>query len=87
MDPLVFEWAYDEEAQATVVTTTTIIHTYFYPGRIHEEVEPNILLTSAVVPEAPLGQLLGPWDFPLSPLPNIEIEPMSPGLPSVEPQP
>ena len=29
-------------------------------------------------------QPLAPWDFSLSPLPDIKMEPMSPGLPFIE---
>ena len=51
MNPPVSEWAYDEEAQAIMVTTTTVVHTYFYPGRIYEEVEPDIPPAPAIVPD------------------------------------
>ena len=60
MDPLVFEWAYDEEVQAIVVMTPTVVHTYFYPGRIDEKVELDVPLAPAVAPEAPLEQPLVP---------------------------
>ena len=80
MDPPQCEWTYDEDAQAIVVTTTTVVCSYFYPGSIYEEVELNILLAHAVIPEAPLRQPLGPWDFLPKPLSDIKMEPMSPEL-------
>ena len=72
-----------------MATTTTVVHTYFYPGRVREEVEPDILPTPTVIPEAPLRQPLDPWDFPPEPLPDIEMEPepMSPELPAAKHQP
>ena len=60
MDPLVFEWAYDEEVQAIVVMTPTVVHTYFYTSRIDEKVELDVPLAPAVAPEAPLEQPLVP---------------------------
>ena len=44
---------------------------------------------SADVPAAYLRQPLGPWDFTLEPLPDVEMEPISPELLAVEalPQP
>ena len=64
--------------------TITVVHTYFYLGRMHEVAESNILPAPAVIPEALSAQPLAPWDYPLSLLPDIEMEPTSPGLPSVE---
>ena len=69
-----------------MATTITVVHTYFYPGHIYDKVELDIPPTPVVIPEALLRQPLGPWDFPLSPLPNTEMETKSPGLPSIEPQ-
>ena len=84
MDPPEYEWFYDVGANAIMVTTTTVVHIYFQLGRMHKVVEPNVLLAPAVIPEAPPTQPLAPWDFSLYPLLDIEIEPISPGLPSVE---
>ena len=83
MDPLEYEWFYDTDMDAIMVTTTTIVHTYFHLGRIHGLVEPDISPALIVILEAPLAPLLAPWDLSLSPLPNIEMEPISPGLPLV----
>ena len=55
MDPPHCEWIYDENSQAIVATTTTVVRTYFYPSRMHEGVEANIPLASADVPAAYLG--------------------------------
>ena len=87
MDPPQCEWSYDEDAQAIVAMTTTVVRTYFYLSRVHEEVELDILLAPAVIPEAPLGQPLGPWNFPPKPLLDIEMEPMSLELLVAELQP
>ena len=65
-------------------TTTTVVHTYFYLGRMHGLEEPNVPLALAVIPEARPMPPLAPWDLPLSPLPNIKMKPMSLRLPSVE---
>ena len=73
MDPPQCEWMYDEGAYAIVATTTTMVRTYFYPDRMHEGVESNVLLAPADAPTAFLGQPLGPWDFLPEPLPNVEI--------------
>ena len=62
------EWTCDENAQAIVATTTTVIRTYFYPCRMHEGVEADVPPAPVDVPAAYLGQPLGPWDFPLEPL-------------------
>ena len=72
-----------------MVTTTTVVHSYFHLSRMHEVVELDPLLAPTVIPEAPPAQLLAPWDFPMSHLRNVEMDPMSPGLPSMEilPQP
>ena len=67
--------------------TTTVVCTYFYPDRMHEGVEANVLPAPVDVPAAYLGQPLGPWDFPPEPLSDIEMEPMSPELPAAEPPP
>ena len=64
-----------------------VVRTYFYPSRIHEGVEVDVPPTSANVPATYLGQPLGPWDFPLEPLPNVKMEPMSLELPATEPPP
>ena len=57
----------------------------FHLGRMHEIVAPEPpFAVAADIPEAPPVPPLAPWDFPLSPLPNVEMEPMSPGLPSME---
>ena len=87
MDPPHYEWTYDEDAQAIVATTTTVVRTYFYPSRIHEGVGPDVPLAPTDIPAAYLGQLLGHWDFPPEPLPDIEMEPMSPELLVAEPLP
>ena len=84
MDPPEFEWAYNEDAHAIMATTTTVVHTYFHLGCMHEMVEPDPPLAPAVIAEAPPAQPLAPWDFPMSPLPNVEMELMSPSLPSME---
>ena len=60
MDPPQCEWTYDEGAQAIVATTTMLVHTYFYPSHVREEVEPDISLAPAIIIEAPLRQPLGP---------------------------
>ena len=87
MDPPHCEWRYDENAQAIVATTTMVVGTYFYPDRMHEGVDADVQPTSVDVPTAYLGQPLGPWDFPPEPLPDVEMEPMSPELLTAEPSP
>ena len=64
-----------------------VVRTYFYPGCVRGEVKLDIPLALAIIPEAPLGQTLGPRDFLPEPLPDIEMELMSPELPTVELQP
>ena len=59
MDPPQCEWTYDEGAQAIVATTTTLVRTYFYLGRMHEGVESDVPPASIDVPEALLRQPLG----------------------------
>ena len=76
VDPPEFEWAYDEDAHAMVATSTMVVHIYFHLSRMHEVVEPDPPLASAIIPKACLAQPLAPWDFPMSPLPNIEMEPI-----------
>ena len=68
IDPPYCEWTYDENTQAIMATTTTVVRTYFYPSRMHEGVEANVSPASSDVPAAYLGQPLGPWDFLLEPL-------------------
>ena len=87
MDSPHHEWSVDENAQAIMATTTTVVRTYFYPVRIHEGMGPDFLPAPADIPAAYLGQPLGPWDFQPEPLPDIEMEPMSPELLAAEPPP
>ena len=74
MDPSYCEWTYDENAQAIMATTITVVCTYFYLGRMHEGVEADVSHAPADVPVAYLGQPLGPWDFLPEPLPNIKMD-------------
>ena len=67
-----------------MAVATAVVHIYFHLGRMHEVVEPDPPLAPAVIFEAPPAQPLALWDLPLSPLPDIKIEPMSPSLPSME---
>ena len=85
MDPPEHEWEHDMTTNTIMATTTMVVRTYIHLGRVHEGAAPDVLL---IAPPAPgdfpgafLGKPLGPWDFPLEPLPNFLIEPMSPGLP------
>ena len=71
-------------ANAIVATTTMVVHTYFHPNHMHEVAKLDIPLAPAVLDEALPTPLVAPWDLPLLPLPNFEMEPMSPRLPSVE---
>ena len=87
MDPPNCQWAYDENAQAIVAMTTMVVRTYFYPSQMHEGVEADVPPTPADVLRAYLGQPLGLWDFPPEPLPDFEMEPMSPELLAAEPPP
>ena len=87
MNPPHCEWSYNENAQAIVAMTTTVVHTYLYPGRMYEGVEADVPLAPADVLVAYLGQPLGPWNFPPEPLLDIEMEPMSPELLAAEPPP
>ena len=75
IDPSHYEWTYDENAQATVATTTTVVRTYFYPGRMHEGVEAKVPPAPSDVLTAYLGQPLGLWNFPPEPLSDVEMEP------------
>ena len=84
MDPPEYEWYYNADEEAIVAMTTIVVHTYFYLGRMHGVEEPDIPPILAVIPEAPLMQPLAPWDFPLSLLSDIGMEPISPGLPSIK---
>ena len=91
MDPPEFEWEHNPSTNTIVATTTTVVRTYVHLGRVHEGVAPDVPPFSppgpTVFPGAFLGQPLGPWDFPLEPLLDILMEPMSPRLPVAEPQP
>ena len=84
MDPLEYESFYDVDANSIVAMTTTIVHTYFYLGCMHKVAKPAPPLALAIILEAPLAQPVAPWDFPLSPLPDIEMESVPLGLHSVE---
>ena len=74
-----------------MATTTTVVRIYIHLGLVHEEAAPVVLpivpLALKDFPRAFLGQLLGLWDFPPKPLSDFQMEPMSPGLHLVEPQP
>ena len=87
MDPLKHAWFYDVSTNIIVATTTTVVRMYMQLSRMHEVAEPDVPLAFVVIPEALLGQPLSPWDFPLSSLLDIDMEPMYPELPSIEIQP
>ena len=87
MDPPEYAWSYDASTNTIVATTTTVVRTYIHLGCIHEVAEPDIPPIPTVILEALLGQLPSPWDFPLSPLSDIEMEPMSLRLSLIEIQP
>ena len=91
MDPSEYAWEHDENTNTIVAMTTMVVRTYIHLGRIHEEAEPVVPPIVSPAPDNFLGALLrqplGPWDFPLKPLPDFEMEPMSIGLPSAGPQP
>ena len=78
IDLLEHVWSYNEGTNTIVATTTTVVHTYINLSCMREVVEPNVPLAIVVIPKAPPSQPLAPWDFPLSPLPDIGIEPMFP---------
>ena len=84
MDPLEYEWFFNVGGNTIMAMTTTVVHTYFHLGRMHKVVEVDIPLAPVVIPEALLSPPLAPWDLLLSTLPDFDMEPMSPGLPSVE---
>ena len=87
IDPPEHAWSYDVGINIIVATTNTVVRTYFNLGRIHEVAEPNIPLTPTVILETLPAPPLALWDLPLSPLPDFEIELMSPRPPPVETQP
>ena len=64
-----------------------VVRTYFNLGCMHKVAEPNFPLIPVVISETLLAPPLAPWDLPLSPLPEFEVELMSPELPLVETQP
>ena len=35
MDPPKYKWYYDADKEAIMATTTAVVHTYFYLGRMH----------------------------------------------------
>ena len=74
MEPPEYAWFHDASTNTIMAMTTTVVRTYIHLGRIHEVAEPDVALAPAVILEALLGRSLGPWDFPLSPLPDIEME-------------
>ena len=67
-----------------MATTTTVVYTFFYLGGMHGVDELDVPPALVVILEAPPTPPLDPWDVPLSPLPDIEMEPMSLVLPSLE---
>ena len=89
VDPPEFKWEHDLSTNTIVATTTMVVRTYVHLGHVHErdvsDIPPFSPPAPAALPRAFLGQPLGPWDFPLEPLPDIPMEPMSPRLPGVEP--
>ena len=87
MDPPEPAWSYDTGTNTIVATTTTVVCTYFNLGRMHEMAEPDIPLALVVISETPPAPPLAPWDLPLSPLLDFELELMSFELPSIEIQP
>ena len=44
IDPPEYEWFYAAGANVIVVMTTTVLHTYFHLGRMHEVAEPDLPL-------------------------------------------
>ena len=84
MDLSGYEWSYDVSTNAIVTMTTTVVHTYFHLGHMHEITEPNVPLAPANTPEALPAPPLALWDLPLSQLTNFKMKPMSLALPSVE---
>ena len=64
-----------------------VVRTYFNLGRVHEEAVPIVPPVIPLAPENFLGVLLGQLLGPPGSLPNFQMEPMSPRLPSVEDQP
>ena len=81
IDPPEHEWYYDADEDAITTTTTTVVHTFFHLCRMHRVDKLDVPLTPIVIPEAAPAPPQDPWDVLLSPLPDTEMEPMSPRLP------
>ena len=60
MDPPEYEWHYDACKEAIMATTTTVVHTYFYFGRMYRFEEPDLPPVPTVIPETPSAQPLAP---------------------------